>query len=158
MLAPNTRTLNRIFAAPWGESDWQPLRFVDAQAPPTFLAHGLDDGVVSVAQTEKLRDALDAKGVRVETELYPGHRARRNDRGILEGGTRKRADPRSGGGLPRHAHFAFFDRANRSVAVISSLVMPTSNAEWPAPPTMRRSASGHALCRCQALRIGHTMS
>jgi acetyl esterase/lipase len=72
VLAPNTRTLNRIFAAPWGESDWQPLRFVDAQAPPTFLAHGLDDSLVSVAQTEKLRDALEAKGVRVETELYPG--------------------------------------------------------------------------------------
>lgn len=71
-LAPNTRTLNRIFAAPWGESDWQPLRFVDAKAPPTFLAHGLADDIVSVAQTEKLRDALEAKGVRVETELYPG--------------------------------------------------------------------------------------
>jgi len=77
VLAPNTRTLNRIFAAPWGESDWQPLRFVDALAPPTFLAHGLDDNLVSVAQTEKLRDALEAKGVRVETELYPdtGHAA-----------------------------------------------------------------------------------
>jgi acetyl esterase/lipase len=77
VLAPNTRTLNRIFAAPWGESDWQPLRFVDEQAPPTFLAHGLGDGVVSVVQTEKLRDALEAKGVRVETELYPdtGHAA-----------------------------------------------------------------------------------
>jgi acetyl esterase/lipase len=77
VLAPNTRALNRIFAAPWGESDWQPLRFVTAQAPPTFLAHGLDDGLVSVAQTEKLRDALESKGVRVETELYPdtGHAA-----------------------------------------------------------------------------------
>jgi acetyl esterase/lipase len=77
VLAPNTRALNRIFAAPWGESDWQPLRFVDGQAPPTFLAHGLEDSVVAVAQTEKLRDALEAKGVRVETELYPdtGHSA-----------------------------------------------------------------------------------
>ena len=77
VLAPNTRALNRIFTAPWGESDWQPLRFVDAQAPPTFLAHGLSDDLVSVAQTEKLRDALEARGVRVETELYPdtGHAA-----------------------------------------------------------------------------------
>jgi acetyl esterase/lipase len=76
-LAPNTRTLNRIFAAPWGESDWQPLRFVTAQAPPTFLAHGVDDTWVSVRQAEKLRDALQAQGVRVETELYPdtGHAA-----------------------------------------------------------------------------------
>ena len=77
VLAPNTLALNRIFAAPWGESDWQPLRFVDAQAPPTFLAHGLGDDLVSVAQTERLRDALEARGVRVETELYPhtGHAA-----------------------------------------------------------------------------------
>jgi acetyl esterase/lipase len=77
VLAPNTRALNRIFAPPWGESDWQPVRFVDAQAPPTFLAHGLDDGLVSVVQTQKLRDALEARGVRVETELYPdtGHAA-----------------------------------------------------------------------------------
>jgi acetyl esterase/lipase len=76
-LAPNTRTLNRIFAAPWGESDWQPLRFVTAEAPPTFLAHGLNDSWVSVRQAEKLRDALEAKGVRVETQLYPdtGHAA-----------------------------------------------------------------------------------
>jgi len=76
-LAPNTRTLNRIFAAPWGESDWQPVRFVTAQAPPTFLAHGLSDSLVSVRQAEQLRDALQAKGVRVETELYPdkGHAA-----------------------------------------------------------------------------------
>ena len=33
--------------------------------------------LVSVAQTEMLRDALESKGVRVETELYPdtGHAA-----------------------------------------------------------------------------------
>jgi len=76
-LAPNTRALNRIFAAPYGESDWQPLQFVTSKAPPTFLAHGLDDGLVSVRQAEQLRDALQSKGVRVETELYPdkGHAA-----------------------------------------------------------------------------------
>jgi len=76
-LAPNTRTLNRIFAAPWGESDWQPVRFVTSQAPPTFIAHGLDDSIVSVRQAMQLRDALIAKGVRVEAELYPdkGHAA-----------------------------------------------------------------------------------
>jgi acetyl esterase/lipase len=77
VLAPNTRALKRVFAPPWGESDWQPVRFVDAKAPPTFIAHGLDDNVVSVAQAEKLRDVLESKGVRVETELYPntGHAA-----------------------------------------------------------------------------------
>ena len=77
VLAPNTRALNRIFAPPWGESDWQPIRFATSQAPPTFLAHGLSDNLVSVAQTEELRDALQSKGVRVETELYAdtGHAA-----------------------------------------------------------------------------------
>lgn len=76
-LAPNTRALNRIFAAPWGESDWQPVRFVTSQAPPTFIGHGLSDNLVSVRQAEQLRDALRAKGVRVEAELYPstGHAA-----------------------------------------------------------------------------------
>jgi acetyl esterase/lipase len=76
-LAPNTRTLHRIFAAPYGESDWQPLQFVTSKAPPTFLAHGLDDSLVSVQQSAQLRDALKAQGVRVETELYPdkGHAA-----------------------------------------------------------------------------------
>lgn len=76
-LAPNTQTLHRIFAPPWGESDWQPVRFVSPKAPPAFLAHGVDDGLVSVEQTETLRDALQAEGVRVETELYrnTGHGA-----------------------------------------------------------------------------------
>jgi len=76
-LAPNTPTLHRIFAPPWGESDWQPVRFVSPKAPPAFLAHGMDDGWVAVEQTEELRDALQAKGVRVKTELYrnTGHGA-----------------------------------------------------------------------------------
>jgi acetyl esterase/lipase len=76
-LEPNTRALHRIFAAPYGESDWQPLQFVTSKAPPTFLAHGLDDGLVAVQQAAQLRDALKAAGVRVETELYPdkGHAA-----------------------------------------------------------------------------------
>jgi acetyl esterase/lipase len=76
-LAPNTPTLHRIFAPPWGESDWQPVRFASPNAPPTFLAHGIEDGWVDVAQTEQLRDVLQAKGVRVEAELYrnTGHGA-----------------------------------------------------------------------------------
>ncbi|HEV7716283.1 MAG TPA: alpha/beta hydrolase, partial [Steroidobacteraceae bacterium] len=71
-LAPNSRVLNTIFAKPYAEADWQPVRFVTREAPPTFLAHGLDDTVVAVAHTESLRDALRADGVRVETHLYPG--------------------------------------------------------------------------------------
>ena len=47
---------------------------------------------------------------------------------------------------------------NLSVAVISSCVLPGSNAEWPASGTTRRSASGHALCSAHAVCIGHTTS
>jgi acetyl esterase/lipase len=72
ILAPNTRTLHTIFGKPYSEADWQPARFVTHNAPPAFLAHGLNDTLVSVKQTEKLRDALRANDVRVEAELYPG--------------------------------------------------------------------------------------
>lgn len=74
-IAPNTRALRRIFGTPFAAADYQPVRFVTRQAPPTFLAHGLDDHVVSVHQTEALRDALRRNDVRVEAALYPdrGH-------------------------------------------------------------------------------------
>ena len=47
---------------------------------------------------------------------------------------------------------------NLSVALISSCVLPGSNAEWPASGTMRRSASGQARCSSHAVCIGHTTS
>jgi acetyl esterase/lipase len=74
-LAPNTRALRTIFGRPYAATDWQPVRFVTRQSPPTFLAHGLDDWLVSVHQTEALRDALRRNDVRVQAELYPdrGH-------------------------------------------------------------------------------------
>lgn len=72
ILAPNTPVLHTIFAKPYTEADWQPARFVSSEAPPTFLAHGMDDTLVSVKQTETLRDAMRAHHVRVEAELYPG--------------------------------------------------------------------------------------
>jgi acetyl esterase/lipase len=71
-LVPDTDTLHAIFAAPYAPSDWQPVQFADRSAPPTLLLHGADDKVVYSAHTEKLRDALLAKGVAVETHLYPG--------------------------------------------------------------------------------------
>jgi acetyl esterase/lipase len=71
-LAPNTRTLHTIFGQPYTEADWQPVRSVTHHAPPTFLAHGLDDSLVSAHQTEQLRDALRQADVRVETKLYAG--------------------------------------------------------------------------------------
>src|SRR6185312_2018646 len=72
ILAPNTTVLHTIFGKPYTEADWQPARFVSSEAPPTFLAHGLNDTLVSVKQTEVLRDKLRANPVRVETEIYPG--------------------------------------------------------------------------------------
>jgi acetyl esterase/lipase len=71
-LAPNTRALHTIFSQPYTEADWQPYRFVTRQAPPAFIAHGLNDWVVSARQTEQLRDALRRNDVRVVTQLYPG--------------------------------------------------------------------------------------
>ena len=72
ILAPNTRVLHTIFSKPYTETDWQPARFVSSEAPPAFLAHGLNDTLVSVKQTEVLRDKLRASHVRVEAQLYPG--------------------------------------------------------------------------------------
>ena len=71
-LAPDTKVLNTIFASPYTEADWQPVRFVTPQAPPTLLVHGTADDVVSIKHAEKLRDVLQANHVRVETQFYPG--------------------------------------------------------------------------------------
>ena len=74
-LEPNSKILNTIFASPYTEAEWQPVRFVTPQAPPTLLAHGTADDVVSIKHAEKLRDVLEANHVRVETHFYPdkGH-------------------------------------------------------------------------------------
>lgn len=45
-------------------------RNVPADAPPFFLLHAEDDGAVPVANTLRLRDALKAQGLRVETHLF----------------------------------------------------------------------------------------
>lgn len=48
---------------------------VQSASPPTFLLHAEDDATVPVENTILLREALRAKGVAVETHLYPdgGH-------------------------------------------------------------------------------------
>ena len=71
-LEPNSQILNTIFANPYTEADWQPVRFVTPQSPPTLLVHGTADDVVSIKHTEKLRDVLQENHVRVETHFYPG--------------------------------------------------------------------------------------
>jgi acetyl esterase/lipase len=75
VLVPDTDTLRATFPPPYTEKDWQPIRFVDAQAPPTLLLHGLDDKEVLPEEAIQLRDALLRDHVRVELHLYPhrGH-------------------------------------------------------------------------------------
>ncbi len=71
-LAPDDPVLNSIFAPPYTSRDWQPVQQVTAQAPVTLLLHGLADKRVYSTHTQQLHDALVARGVQVEMELYPG--------------------------------------------------------------------------------------
>lgn len=50
----------------------QPINHVRADAPPAFLAHGLDDGLVEVPNSVKLGQALTKAGAEAEVKLYPG--------------------------------------------------------------------------------------
>lgn len=70
-LVPNSDTLNAIFTDPYRPEDWQPVRFASSRAPPTLLLHGQDDTVVFATHTQKLNDALQSRGVRVEAHFYP---------------------------------------------------------------------------------------
>jgi acetyl esterase/lipase len=52
-----------------------PSRNVRAESPPCFLVHAEDDPVIPVANSLLMREALRARGVAVETHLFPdgGH-------------------------------------------------------------------------------------
>ena len=77
---------------------WSPDLNVTASTPPTFLTHAEDDGLVPVANTTRLRDALVAQKITVETHLFArgGH------------GFGTRLDPGGPGGLwvPLFLNFA----------------------------------------------------
>ncbi len=49
---------------------WSPDLNVTAAASPAFLVHAEDDGLVPVANTTRLRDALVAQKITVETHLF----------------------------------------------------------------------------------------
>jgi acetyl esterase/lipase len=70
-LDSNSDTLRATFGKPYTPADWQPVQFASDRSPPTLLLHGLADTVVHPAHAEKLRDALMAHKVHVETHLYP---------------------------------------------------------------------------------------
>ena len=75
VLVPDSDALRAAFAAPFSEKDWQPIQFVDPQAPPTLLLHGLADKEVLPRETIELREALARAHVPVEMHLFPhrGH-------------------------------------------------------------------------------------
>jgi len=127
-IAPNNRALRTIFGKPYAAADYQPVRFVTPQAPPAFLAHGLDYHLVSVHQTEALRDALRRNDVRVETELYPD-RGHADMVAAFSVPARHRAPVLDDAAKFIESVTGYQRFANRSVAATSSLVMPASNAE-----------------------------
>ena len=49
-----------------------PINFVNAQSPPTIILHGDQDVLVNMSQSVELKDALQAAGVPVQLEIYPG--------------------------------------------------------------------------------------
>lgn len=51
---------------------YQAIKFVSPQAPAAFLAAGSEDRTVVPINTEKMAEALRAKGVEVEAHIYPG--------------------------------------------------------------------------------------
>lgn len=67
---PDSDELRAAFPAPFTEADWQPLRFVDEDSPPTLLMHGLSDTEVLPKESVELHDALVAAHVRVEMHLF----------------------------------------------------------------------------------------
>jgi acetyl esterase/lipase len=75
VLVPETDTEKATFPPPYTEADWQPIRFVDAHAPPTLLLHGTDDKEVLPQEAIELRDKMLQEHLQVELHLYPhrGH-------------------------------------------------------------------------------------
>jgi acetyl esterase/lipase len=70
VLVPETATEKATFPPPYTEADWQPIRFIDARAPPTLLLHGTNDKEVLPEEAVALRDAMLALHLRVELHLY----------------------------------------------------------------------------------------
>jgi acetyl esterase/lipase len=69
-LEPNTRTLNAIFAAPYGPDDWQPIRDIARGAPPALLLHGAEDRLVWPRNATAAAAALRDVGVSGAARLY----------------------------------------------------------------------------------------
>ena len=74
-LVPGTDEERATFPPPYTEKDWQPIRFVDAQSPPTLLLHGSDDKEVLPQEAIDLKDEMLRQHLRVDLHIYPhrGH-------------------------------------------------------------------------------------
>jgi acetyl esterase/lipase len=70
VLVPETAEEHATFPPPFTEKDWQPIQFVDAQAPPTLLLHGTDDDEVVPYEAITLRDEMLRQHLQVELHLY----------------------------------------------------------------------------------------
>jgi acetyl esterase/lipase len=71
---PDSDVLRAAFPPPFTPQDWQPVRFVDAHAPPTLLLHGLADHEVLPQESIDLRDALVRAHRPVDLQLF-AHRS-----------------------------------------------------------------------------------
>jgi acetyl esterase/lipase len=74
-LVPGSDEERATFPPPYTEKDWQPLRFVDAESPPTLLLHGSDDTEVLPKEAIDLEHEMLRQHLRVELHIYPhrGH-------------------------------------------------------------------------------------
>jgi acetyl esterase/lipase len=70
VLVPGSDEERATFPPPYTEKDWQPIRFVDAQSPPTLLLHGSDDKEVLPEEAVELRDEMLRQHLRVELHIY----------------------------------------------------------------------------------------
>ncbi|WP_245317440.1 alpha/beta hydrolase [Mesorhizobium hungaricum] len=66
----HSRTLKQIFGPENGLADTQPINFVDAFAPPAFLATGNNDPSVDPGNTIRLAERMRSVGGEAETKLY----------------------------------------------------------------------------------------
>lgn len=72
VLVPESDEERATFPPPYTEKDWQPIRFVDAQAPPTLLLHGSDDKEVLPKKAIALKDEMERQHLRVKLHIYKG--------------------------------------------------------------------------------------
>ncbi|WP_379064255.1 alpha/beta hydrolase [Mesorhizobium sp. UC74_2] len=66
----HSRTLKQIFGPENCLGDTQPINFVDAFAPPAFLATGKNDRTVEPGNTIRLTERIRCVGGEAETKLY----------------------------------------------------------------------------------------